>query len=384
MKVSLFSWEYPPNVYGGAGVHVSHLSEALRKQIAVEVRTVAEGAEPGPSDIHVLRYPTSFGAGPEEATDPRISKALAALAFNVRLLADPIDADVVHTHTWYTNFAGALAKRMYGCALVATVHSLEPLRPWKREQLGAGYELSSWMEKDGLTSCDAVIAVSEDMKRDIRSCYDIPADRITVIHNGVDPTTFRRRDGHETLEKFGIKSPFILFVGRLTRQKGVFDLVKAMDGVPEGVTLALFTGKPDTPEIVDELRNALKGRTNIRWVNAMVSEAELVDLYSEAEVFTCPSTYEPFGIINLEAMACETAVVASRVGGIKEVVVDGETGFLVPPGRPEVLSERLRALLSDRELAKRMGRAGRERVLREFTWDRIAEKTVALYRSLTK
>ena len=384
MKVSLFSWEYPPNVYGGAGVHVSHLSEALRKQIDVEVRTVAEGADPLPSEIRVRRYPASFGAGPGEATDLRISKALAALAFNVRLLADPIDADVVHTHTWYTNFAGALAKRMYGCALVATVHSLEPLRPWKREQLGAGYELSSWMEKDGLTSCDAVIAVSEDMKRDIRSCYDIPEDRITVIHNGVDPNTFHRRDGHETMAKFGIQSPFILFVGRLTRQKGVFDLVKAMDGVPKGVTLALLTGKPDTPEIVDELRTALKGRTNILWVNAMVNEAELVDLYSEAEVFVCPSTYEPFGIINLEAMACETAVVASRVGGIKEVVVDGETGFLVPPGRPEVLSERLSKLLSDRELATRMGRAGRVRVLHEFTWDRIAEKTVALYRSLTE
>ena len=384
MKVSLFSWEYPPNVYGGAGVHVSHLSEALRKQIDVEVRTVAEGADPLPSEIRVRRYPASFGAGPGEATDLRISKALAALAFNVRLLADPIDADVVHTHTWYTNFAGALAKRMYGCALVATVHSLEPLRPWKREQLGAGYELSSWMEKDGLTSCDAVIAVSEDMKRDIRSCYDIPEDRITVIHNGVDPNTFHRRDGHETMAKFGIQSPFILFVGRLTRQKGVFDLVKAMDGDPKGVTHALLTGKPDTPEIVDEMRTALKGRTNILWVNAMVNEAELVDLYSEAEVFVCPSTYEPFGIINLEAMACETAVVASRVGGIKEVVVDGETGFLVPPGRPEVLSERLSKLLSDRELATRMGRAGRVRVLHEFTWDRIAEKTVALYRSLTE
>ena len=384
MKVSLFSWEFPPNVYGGAGVHVAHLSQALRKQVDVEIRTVEEGPALADPTIRVRRYPASLAGGPLDRADPRISKALGALAFNVRLLADPVEADVVHTHTWYTNFAGALAKRMYGCALVATVHSLEPLRPWKREQLGAGYELSSWMEKDGLTSCDAVIAVSQDMKRDIRSCYDIPEDRITVIHNGVDPEVFRRRDGRATVAKFGIRPPFILFVGRLTRQKGVFDLVKAMDDVPKGVSLALLTGKPDTPEIVEELRGVLKGRTNILWVNAMVNESELVDLYSEAEVFACPSTYEPFGIINLEAMSCETPVVASRVGGIKEVVVDGETGFLVPPGDPGALADRLSVLLSDADLAKRRGEAGRRRVLEEFTWDRIAEKTVALYRTLSR
>ena len=382
MKVSLFTWEFPPNIYGGAGVHVAHLSEALRKQIDVEVRTVAVGAEPKTPGMQVRRYPASLGDASLARADPRLSKALATLAFNLRIVADPIDADIVHTHTWYTNFAGALAKRAYGAALVATVHSLEPLRPWKREQLGSGYEISSWMEKDGLTACDAVIAVSKEMKQDIRKCYDVPEDRIAVIHNGVDPGVFRPRDGRATVDKYRIPKPFILFVGRLTRQTGVFDLVRAMDRVPKGVTLALVTGKPDTLGIVDELRAALKERRNILWLNEFLMEKELVDLYNEAEVFVCPSAYEPFGIINLEAMACETPVVASRVGGITEVVVDGETGFLVPPAEPEVLAERLARILGDPELGQRLGKAGRQRVLQEFSWDRLAQRVLGLHRTL--
>ena len=382
MKVSLFTWEFPPNVYGGAGVHVAHLSEALRKQIDVEIRTVAEGNEPRVTGMRVRRYFASLGDWALAHADRGLSKALSALAFNLRVVADPIDAEIVHTHTWYTNFAGALAKRAYGTALVATVHSLEPLRPWKREQLGPGYEISSWMEKEGLTACDAVIAVSQEMRRDIRRCYDIPEERIAVIHNGVDPETFRPRDGRATVRKYRIPSPFILFVGRLTRQKGVFELLKAMEHVTKRVTLVLVTGKPDTPGIVDELRAALKGRRNVLWLNTMLTEKELVDLYNEAEVFVCPSAYEPFGIINLEAMACGTPVVASRVGGITEVVVDGETGFLVPPGDFGMLAERLTRILSDPELARRMGEAGRRRVLRAFSWDRIAQRVVELYRTL--
>jgi glycogen synthase len=316
-------------------------------------------------------------------SDPRLAKALDVLSCNANMVADPIDAEVVHTHTWYTNFAGALAKRLYGCRLVATVHSLEPLRPWKREQLGMGYQLSSWMEKEGLEACDAVIAVSQEMKRDILRCYDLSPRRVTVIHNGVDPAKYRPQDGSRSLAKYRVRKPFVFFVGRLSRQKGVFDLLDAMEHVPEGTTLVLATGKPDTPQILEELRRALSASENVVWIPEMLEDPDLVGLYNEAAVFACPSIYEPFGIINLEAMACETPVVATRVGGIKEVVVDGETGLLVPPGDPVRLGRALSRILEDPRLAARMGEAGRKRVLQHFTWDRIAEKTLKLYRSLT-
>jgi starch synthase len=382
MKVCLFSWEFPPNVYGGAGVHVTQLSRALADRVDLEVRTVAVGPSPKPAAVPVRRYPAALpeGAGTEALSG--VAKALGVLTFNLRMVADPLSADIVHTHTWYTNLAGALAKKTYGCKLVATVHSLEPLRPWKREQLGSGYELSSWMERDGLESCDAVVAVSEGMKKDIRSTYDIPASRITVIHNGVDPQVFRKRDGSAVLRKFGLRKPFVLFVGRLVRQKGVFDLLQAMRHVPKGTTLALATGAPDTPEIVAELKAAVKGRPAIVWIPEMLGPEDLVGLYSEADVFVCPSIYEPFGIINLEAMGCETPVVATRVGGITEVVADGKTGLLVEPSEPRALGEAMTALLEDPERRRRMGAAGRARVLREFTWDHIADRLVTLYRSL--
>ncbi len=381
MRASIFTWEYPPNIYGGAGVHAKYLSTALAKLIEVEVRTLEEGPPVEVPGVRVRRYrPTLRGTA---APDPRLAKALDVLSCNANMVSDPIDADVVHTHTWYTNFAGALAKRLYGCALVATVHSLEPLRPWKQEQLGAGYQLSSWMEKEGLEACDAVIAVSQEMKRDIIRCYGLPSRRVTVIHNGVDPAKYRPRDGSDAVAKYRVRKPFVFFVGRLSRQKGVFDLVEAMGSVPEGTSLVLATGKPDTPQIVEELRHALASTENVVWIPEMLEDPDLVGLYNEAAVFACPSIYEPFGIINLEAMACETPVVASRVGGIKEVVVDGETGLLVPPGNPIRLGRALARLLEDPKLAARMGRAGRRRVLAQFTWDRIAEKTLKLYRSLT-
>ena len=380
MKVAIFTWEFPPNIYGGAGVHAKYIATALSKLVEVQVRTFDTGPPPELPSLKVWRYrPSVHGLA---APDPKLAKAWEVLSFNVNMVSDPIDADIVHTHTWYTNFAGALAKETYGSKLVATVHSLEPLRPWKKEQLGAGYALSSWMEKEGLQACDAVVAVSEEMKRDILKSYDIPASRIHVIHNGVDPEKYHPRDGSDSLPKFGIRRPFVLFVGRLTRQKGVFDLVDAMEHFPEDATLVLATGRPDTQEIEDELRRVVHADPRIVWIHQMLGDPDLVNLYNEAAVFACPSVYEPFGIINLEAMACETPVVATRVGGIKEVVVHGETGLLVPPGDPVKLGRAIAKLIENPALSARMGKAGRRRVSRFFTWARIAERTLRLYRSL--
>ncbi len=380
MKTTIFTYEFPPNIYGGAGVHAKYIALALSKLIDVQVRTLESGPPPD-LPLKVWRYGASVTA--LAAPDPKMAKAFDVLSFNVNMVSDPIDSQIVHTHTWYTNFAGALAKKVYGCKLVATVHSLEPLRPWKREQLGAGYELSSWMEKEGLEACDAIVGVSEEMKRDILKFYRVPASAVRVIHNGVDPEKYYPRDGTKSLARFGIREPFIFFCGRLSRQKGIFDLVAAMDHVPEGTQLVLATGRPDTPELVGELKTALAGRTDVVWIHDMLEDSDLVNLYNEAAVFACPSIYEPFGIINLEAMACETPVVACAVGGIKEVVVDGETGVLVPPADPKVLGLALARVIEDKGLAAEMGKAGRKRVLAHFTWDRIAEKTLALYRSLT-
>jgi glycogen synthase len=381
MKASIFTWEYPPVIYGGAGVHAKYISTALAKHIKVEVRTLELGPPPEIEGVNVLRYQSTLRG--LATGDPRILKALQVLSFNMNMVADPIDAPIVHTHTWYTNFAGSMAKRIYGSKLVATVHSLEPLRPWKREQLGTGYDLSSWMEREGLLACDAVIAVSRDMKEDVLKAYPIPASKVAVIHNGVDPEKYYPRDGPESLAKFSIRKPFVFFVGRLSRQKGIFDLLAAMDHVPKGTTLVLATGKPDTPGIEDDLRAALKSRHDVVWIQDMLQDHDLVNLYNEAAVFACPSVYEPFGIINLEAMACETPVVATRVGGIKEVVVDGETGLLVPPGEPGKLGGALTQILEDPATAAKMGQEGRRHVLDHFTWDAIAAKTLELYRSLT-
>jgi len=381
MKATVFTWEYPPNIYGGAGVHAKYLTMALAKHIGVEVRTLEEGPPQNVPGVRVRRYrPTLRGLG---LPDARVGKALEVLSCNLNMVSDPIESEIVHTHTWYTNFAGALAKRTYGCKLVATVHSLEPLRPWKKEQLGAGYVLSSWMEEEGLNACDAVVAVSAEMKRDILRVYDLPASRVHVIYNGVDPEKYHPRDGSASLGKFGVRKPYVFFVGRLSRQKGILDLVDAMEFVPPGTTLVLATGKPDTPEIEEELRRAVKGMGRVVWIHQMLEDPDLVNLYNEAAVFACPSIYEPFGIINLEAMACETPVVATRVGGIKEVVVDKVTAFLVPPGDAGKLGRAIAKVLDDPKGAARMGKAGRRHVLRHFTWDHIAERTIRLYGSLT-
>ncbi len=376
MKVSLLTYEFPPRIYGGAGVHVLHMASQLRHMVDLEVRTLhpAEDME----GVRIRRYYPTLPKGPED----REGKAVEVLSLNVNIVADPFDTDVVHTHTWYMSFAGMVAKRLYDTKLVATVHSLEPLRPWKEEQLGRGYRLSSWVEENGLGACDAVVAVSEEMSADIQKHYGIPAERVHVIPNGVDATAYRRREDPSVLERLGVEVPYILFLGRLSRQKGIFDLVEAFKALKAKSNLVLVTGPADTTELVDELSEALRGLAGIRWINRMVTHEEAVALYSSCEVFVCPSRYEPFGIINLEAMACERPVVATEVGGIAGVVRDGKTGVLVPPEDPRALAKAIDTLMADSKLREDMGKKGRMRVEKHFTWKTVAERTVELYRSL--
>ena len=315
-----------------------------------------------------------------------------------------IDADVVHCHTWYSHFGGILAKLNYGIPLVVTVHSLEPLRPWKREQLGGGYDFSVWVEKTALEMADAVIAVSGDTKRDIERLFKVDPARLRVIHNGIDLDEYRKVDPTAALERYGIdpKKPYLLFVGRITRQKGIVYLVRAIQYMDPDFQIVLCAGAPDTPQIAEEMKEAVESvqakRRDIIWIQEMVDKQTACELYSRADVFCCPSIYEPFGIINLEAMACETAVVASAVGGIKEVVVDGETGFLVPleqrkespfePLNPEKFSRdlaaRINQLMKDPALREKFGRAGRKRAEEKFSWSRIAQETKVLYQTLSK
>jgi alpha-maltose-1-phosphate synthase len=313
-----------------------------------------------------------------------------------------IDADIVHCHTWYSHFGGILAKKNYGIPLVITVHSLEPLRPWKREQLGGGYDFSLWVEKTALEMADAIIAVSGETKRDIERLFDVGPERVHVIHNGIDPEEYRKVRSTEALKRHKIDSgkPYLLFVGRITRQKGIIYLVRAIPYMNPDFQIVLCAGAPDTPDIAQEMKDAVESatreRSDVIWIEEMVDRNAVIELYSHAAVFCCPSIYEPFGIINLEAMACETAVVASAVGGIKEVVVDGETGFLVPleqmkespfePLDPEKFSRdlatRINQLMADPKLCERFGKAGRIRAEEKFSWSAIAQKTKALYETL--
>ncbi|HCD42038.1 MAG TPA: glycogen synthase, partial [Firmicutes bacterium] len=351
--------EFPPDVYGGAGVHVDYLSRSLSKLMKVEVRCFGK-ERPQPEGMEAKSYePWDLM---EKADDRRFAKALLPLSVNLAMVKDRITSDVVHCHTWYTFMAGFYAKQLYGVPLVTTIHSLEPLRPWKEEQLGAAYRLSCWMEKTGVEASDRVIAVSKEMKRDILKCYDVDEEKVRVIHNGIDLDEYKRKESDITREEYGIWEKYILFVGRMSRQKGIFHLLGAVPDLPEDVQVVLCAGAPDTPEVEAEVVGEAAKWPNVRLIREMVPKEKLIELYSHAQVFCCPSVYEPFGIINLEAMACETPVVASRVGGIIEVVVHGETGFLVEPGRPGELALALNKLLRDRELARRMGKAGRKRV----------------------
>lgn len=400
MKALFLTNEYPPNVYGGAGVHVDYLSRELAKSMPLEVRCFGEQkVEQGNLRVRGFELDTSGFTCP---------KPLTSVFGAVRRCTDfnttKIDADVVHCHTWYSHFGGILAKLNYGIPLVITVHSLEPLRPWKREQLGGGYDFSLWLEKTALEMADAVIAVSAETKRDIERLFNVRADRLHIIYNGIDLDEYRKTDSTAALEPYGIDrdKPYLLFVGRITRQKGIIHLVRAIEHMADGFQIVLCAGAPDTPEIGKEMERAVAEvsakRPGVIWVREMVDKKSVIELYSHAAVFCCPSVYEPFGIINLEAMACETAVVASAVGGIKEVVVDGETGFLVPleqesesPFEPidaerfeRDLARRVNELMANPELRERFGRAGRKRAEEKFSWAAIAEETKALYNSLIK
>jgi len=403
MKTLLLTNEYPPHIYGGAGVHVDYLSRELAKLMEVEVRCFGEQKE----DLPNLSV-RGFGTGTPAMQCPKpLQSPLGASRRCVDFNGAGITADLVHCHTWYTHLGGIMAKLNYGIPLVITVHSLEPLRPWKREQLGGGYDFSLWVEKTALEMADAVIAVSEETKRDILALFNVREERVSVIHNGIDLSEYKptRNDAAlRALVALGIdpSRPFILFVGRITRQKGIIHLVRSIRHLNPGFQVVLCAGAPDTPEIAAEMQQAVAAAREhhgeIIWIEKMVSRPEAIALYSGAGVFVCPSIYEPFGIINLEAMACGIPVVASAVGGIKEVVVDGETGYLVPlrqmtespfeATEPEVfaadLAAKVNLLMADPARAARMGIAGRRRAEELFGWDAIARKTEGLYRNLLK
>ena len=400
MKVLFLTNEYPPHIYGGAGVHVGYLSRELAKRMPVEVRCFGDQRlEEG--NLKVV----GFELDASNFTCPKpLRSAFGAVRRCIDFNTTNIDADLVHCHTWYTHFGGILAKKNYGVPLVITVHSLEPLRPWKREQLAGGYNFSLWVEKTALEMADAIIAVSSETKRDIERLFDVDSASVHVIHNGIDLHQYRKVDSTAALKRYGVdpSTPYLLFVGRITRQKGFQHLVRAIQFMDPGFQIVLCAAAPDTPGMAKEMQAAVERakaqRHGIIWINEMVDQKTACELYSHAAVFVCPSIYEPFGIINLEAMACETAVVASAVGGIKEVVVDRETGFLVPleqmtespfePANPEKFARDLAAhinqLMKDRQLRERFGKAGRKRVEENFGWAAIAEKTKRLYETLKR
>jgi starch synthase len=398
VKALFLTNEYPPYVYGGAGVHVDYLTRELARTIPIEVRCFGDQKfEKGNLKV------SGFEVDASEFTCPKpLQSVFGAVSRCTAFNFTNIDADLVHCHTWYSHFGGILAKINYGIPLVITVHSLEPLRPWKREQLGGGYDFSVWVEKTALEMADAVIAVSAETKRDLERLFQIRPERLHVIHNGIDLEEYRKIDSTAALVRFGIDpaQPFVLFVGRITRQKGIVHFVRAIEFMDAGFQIVLCAGAPDTPEIGAEMKEAVEKmkakRAGVIWIDEMVDKTIVRELYSNAAVFCCPSIYEPFGIINLEAMACETAVVATAVGGIKEVVVDGETGFLVPidqmsespfePRDPEKfardLAARINQLMADPALRAKFGKAGRKRAEEKFAWSRIAEETRALYEQL--
>jgi starch synthase len=400
VKVCFLTNEYPPHIYGGAGVHVGYLSRELAKTIEVDVRCF------GDQRLHEGRLTvTGFELDASGFTCP---KPLQSVFSAVRRCTDfnttNLDADLVHCHTWYSHLGGILAKLNYGIPLVITTHSLEPLRPWKREQLAGGYDFSVWIERTALSMADAIIAVSKGTKADITRLFDVDPARVHVIHNGIDLDEYRPVEATDALNRCGIapKKPYVLFVGRITRQKGIIHLVRAIPFMDRDFQIVLCAGAPDTPEIAAEMKEAVEQakakRSDIIWIEEMLERSDVIQLYAHAAVFCCPSIYEPFGIINLEAMACGTAVVASAVGGIKEVVVDGETGFLVPveqmkespfePLNPEKfardLAARINQLMQDRQLGEKMGKAGRKRAEEKFSWKAIARETIELYRTLIR
>jgi starch synthase len=390
MRVDVISKEYPPHVYGGAGVHVAELVKQLRTEIEVKVRTFGQDRQE--SDTFSYQFPQEFAEA---------NPALQTLAVDLAMVPDISGADLVHSHTWYANFSGHIASTLHGIPHVVTAHSLEPLRPWKLEQLGGGYRLSSWIEEASYVGAAKIIAVSEGMRRDILRCYPmLDPKKVVTIHNGIDLSAFKAVSDPDLVRNLGVDpdKQSVLFVGRITRQKGLPYLLKAAAALPADVQLVLAAGSADTPEIlaeVSELVERLRDtRGGVIWINQQLSRPELVALLSSATVFACPSIYEPLGIVNLEAMACGTPVVATATGGIPEVVSNNETGFLIPIEQVEDgsgvpideakfvadFAAGLNALLASPKLAE-FALAGRKRVELNFSWEKIAAETIALYRS---
>lgn len=405
MKIVILTNEYPPYVYGGAGVHVEYLTRELAnlegKKHSVEVlcfgnqkenagNLTVEGIDPGIA----LPY-----------QDPRHRKFMDTLSRNIVMAGSVAEADIVHCHTWYSHLAGCLLKQLVKARLVLTTHSLEPHRPWKVEQLGTAYQASSWVEKTAYENADGVIAVSESMRRDVHDLYGVPFEKIGVIYNGIDLNEFRHSPNPEVLASYQINpdKPFVLFVGRITRQKGIIHLVNAIQHISKDIQIVLCAGAPDTEEVGREMANKveeaqIKSHNDIIWISRIIPKKDLVALYSHASLFICPSVYEPFGIINLEAMACGTPVVASATGGIPEVVVHNETGLLISfepvssadfePRDPERFSYDLATainnLLANPDKAEAMARKSRQRVEQHFSWSSIAQKTLEFYKGLLK
>jgi starch synthase len=382
MKVAVLTREYPPSIYGGAGVHVDFLVRELRRLVEVDVHCFGE---PRPGATAHQPPPSLAGA----------NAALTTIGTDLEIVNAVAGCEVVHSHTWYANLAGLLAGQLYGVPHVLTAHSLEPRRPWKAEQLGGGYRISSWVESTAYRHADAVIAVSRGMRADVLDAYPfVDPDRVHVVYNGIDTAMYRPVEDTTALAEHGIDPdrPYLLFVGRITRQKGVPHLLHAAHRIDPEVQLVMCAGEPDTPELAAEVAaemDALSAeRSGVVWITGMLPREELMQLLSHATVFCCPSVYEPLGIVNLEAMACRVPVVASAVGGIPEVVEDGVTGLLVPysesaPAEFEAgLAERINELVRDPGRAAAMGKAGRDRAVAEFGWDAVARRTVDIYESL--
>jgi glycogen synthase len=375
-KVCFVTREYPPNVYGGAGVHIQNLARELAHVMDVEVRCFGE-QDFTQGRLRVKGYRAWDRMA--EGAETKFNSTLGTFSTDLSIVRDPIDADLVHCHTWYASMAGFMAQMLYDVPLVITVHSLEPLRPWKEEQLGRSYRLSAWIERVALEAADRVVAVSAQSKGEILTHFNLPPERVVVIHNGIDLKTWNHSQAVSTRQCYGIEGDYILFVGRVSRQKGMVHLLEAMKYVDSRVQLVCCTSAADTPELDGEIAAKVKETPRCLWINTRLPDEQYIELYSNCAVFACPSVYEPFGIINLEAMACARPVVASAVGGIPEVVVPGRTGLLVPPADPGALAAALNHVLGDRAMARQMGLAGRRRVEEHFSWTSIAARTRHMY-----